>query len=141
MRPSHNVEKGSERRLLPVIYTYGYVLACCGRDSKEDDKLVTLKKSVAYGMCWFEMNIYVILHPCKGRSGGVDHTGRSNDRIGAGLKNFYSASGGMERLQIFQYDQALRVRGVVDATRLGAWLRFGEGIGWLAAGTMPNSLY
>ena len=30
---------------------------------------------------------------------------------------------------------------VVDATRLGAWLRSGEGIGWLAAGTMPNSLY
>ena len=30
----------------------------------------------------------------------------------------------------------------VDATRfLGAWLRAGEGIGWLAAGTMPNSLY
>ena len=26
-------------------------------------------------------------------------------------------------------------------TRLGAWLRAGEGIGWLAAGTMPNSLY
>ena len=36
----------------------------------------------------------------------------------------------------------LRVRNVVDATRfLGAWLRAGEGIGWLAAGTMPNSLY
>ena len=35
-----------------------------------------------------------------------------------------------------------RVRNVVDATRfLGAWLRAGEGIGWLAAGTMPNSLY
>ena len=34
-----------------------------------------------------------------------------------------------------------RVRNVVDATRLGAWLRPGEGIGWLAAGTMPNSLY
>ena len=31
---------------------------------------------------------------------------------------------------------------MVDATRfLGAWLRAGEGIGWLAAGTMPNSLY
>ena len=30
---------------------------------------------------------------------------------------------------------------MVDATRLGAWLRSGEGIGWLAAGTMPNSLY
>ena len=30
---------------------------------------------------------------------------------------------------------------MVDATRfLGAWLRAGEGIGWLAAGTMPNSL-
>ena len=24
---------------------------------------------------------------------------------------------------------------------LGAWLRAGEGIGWLAAGTMPNYLY
>ena len=34
-----------------------------------------------------------------------------------------------------------RVRNVVHATRLGAWLRSGEGIGWLAAGTMPNSLY
>ena len=31
---------------------------------------------------------------------------------------------------------------MVDATRfLGAWLRAGEGIGWLAAGTIPNSLY
>ena len=30
---------------------------------------------------------------------------------------------------------------MVDAMRLGAWLRPGEGIGWLAAGTMPNSLY
>ena len=30
---------------------------------------------------------------------------------------------------------------MVDATRLGAWLRSGEGFGWLAAGTMPNSLY
>ena len=30
---------------------------------------------------------------------------------------------------------------MVDATRLGAWLRSGEGIGWLAAGTIPNSLY
>ena len=30
---------------------------------------------------------------------------------------------------------------MVDATRLGAWLQSGEGIGWLAAGTMPNSLY
>ena len=37
--------------------------------------------------------------------------------------------------------ETLRVRNVVDATRLGAWLRPGEGIGWLAAGTMPNSLY
>ena len=36
----------------------------------------------------------------------------------------------------------LRIWNVVDATRfLGAWLRAGEGIGWLAAGTMPNSLY
>ena len=25
--------------------------------------------------------------------------------------------------------------------RLGAWLRSGEGIGWLAAGTIPNSPY
>ena len=25
--------------------------------------------------------------------------------------------------------------------RLGAWFRSGEGIGWLAAGTIPNSLY
>ena len=31
---------------------------------------------------------------------------------------------------------------MVDATRLGAWLQSGEGIGWLAAGTiMPNYLY
>ena len=37
--------------------------------------------------------------------------------------------------------ETLTVRNVVDATRLGAWLRPGEGIGWLAAGTMPNSLY
>ena len=37
--------------------------------------------------------------------------------------------------------ETLRVRNVVDATPLGAWLRSGEGIGWLAAGTMPNSLY
>ena len=37
--------------------------------------------------------------------------------------------------------ETLRVRNVVDATRLGAWLRPGEGIGWLAVGTMPNSLY
>ena len=37
--------------------------------------------------------------------------------------------------------ETLRVRNVVDATRLGAWLRAGEGIGWFAAGTMPNSLY
>ena len=38
--------------------------------------------------------------------------------------------------------ETLRVRNVVDATRfLGVWLRAGEGIGWLAAGTMPNSLY
>ena len=36
--------------------------------------------------------------------------------------------------------ETLRVRNVVDATRLGAWLRPGEGIGWLAAGTMSNSL-
>ena len=51
MRPSHNVEKGSERRLLPVLYTYGYVLACCGKDSKEGDKVMTLNKIVVYGMC------------------------------------------------------------------------------------------
>ena len=37
--------------------------------------------------------------------------------------------------------ETLRGRNVVDATRLGAWLRSGEGVGWLAAGTMPNSLY
>ena len=38
--------------------------------------------------------------------------------------------------------ETLRVRNVVDATRfMGAWLQAGEGIGWLAAGTMPNSLY
>ena len=36
--------------------------------------------------------------------------------------------------------ETLRVQGVVDAMRLGAWLRSGEGIGWLAAGTIPNSL-
>ena len=30
---------------------------------------------------------------------------------------------------------------MVDATRLGARLRSGEGIGWLAAGIIPNSLY
>ena len=30
---------------------------------------------------------------------------------------------------------------MVEATRLGAWLRSGEGIGWLAAGIIPNSLY
>ena len=28
---------------------------------------------------------------------------------------------------------------MVDATRLGAWLRSREGIGWLAAGITPNS--
>ena len=39
------------------------------------------------------------------------------------------------------FTATLRVRNVVDATRfLGAWLRAGEGIGWPAAGTMPNSL-
>ena len=37
--------------------------------------------------------------------------------------------------------ETLRVRSVVNATRLGAWLRSGEGIGWFAAGTIPNSLY
>ena len=30
---------------------------------------------------------------------------------------------------------------VVDATHLGAWLRSEEGIVWLVAGTIPNSLY
>ena len=30
---------------------------------------------------------------------------------------------------------------MVDATRLGAWWRSGEGIGWLAAGIIPNSLF
>ena len=38
--------------------------------------------------------------------------------------------------------KTLRVRNVVvDAMRLGVWLRSGEVIGWLAAGTTPNSLY
>ena len=37
--------------------------------------------------------------------------------------------------------ETLRVQSVVDATRLGAWLRSEEGIGWLAASTIPNSLY
>ena len=38
--------------------------------------------------------------------------------------------------------ETLRVRNVVDAYAfLGAWLRTGEDIGWLAAGTMPNSPY
>ena len=39
--------------------------------------------------------------------------------------------------------ETLRVRSVVNATstRLGAWLRSREGIGWLTAGTTPNSLY
>ena len=36
--------------------------------------------------------------------------------------------------------ETLRVRNV-SAMRLGAWLRSGEGIGWPAAGTIPNSLY
>ena len=31
--------------------------------------------------------------------------------------------------------------GVVDAMRLGTWLRSGEGIGWPATGTIPNSFY
>ena len=45
-------------------------------------------------------------------------------------------------MNIVSETETLRVRNVVDATRfLGAWLRAGEGIGWLAAGTMPNSLY
>ena len=30
---------------------------------------------------------------------------------------------------------------MLPGMRLGAWLRSGEGIGWLAAGTIPNSLY
>ena len=37
--------------------------------------------------------------------------------------------------------ETLKVRSVADAIRLGAWLRSGEGIGRLAAGTIPNSLY
>ena len=37
--------------------------------------------------------------------------------------------------------ETLRVRSVVGATRLGTWLQSGEGIGWLAAGTIPNYLY
>ena len=36
--------------------------------------------------------------------------------------------------------ETLRVRNVGDATRLGAWLRSGEGIGWLAAGTLCQTL-
>ena len=36
--------------------------------------------------------------------------------------------------------ETLRVRSVVDATRLSAWLRSGEGIGWLAAGTIYQTL-
>ena len=45
---------------------------------------------------------------------------------------------------IMEKPKTLRVVVVVvfvDAMRLGAWLRSGEGIGWLAAGTIPNSLY
>ena len=34
----------------------------------------------------------------------------------------------------------LRVRSVVDAMRLAVWLRSGEGIGWLAAGTIYQTL-
>ena len=30
---------------------------------------------------------------------------------------------------------------MLPGTRLGAWLRSEEGIGWLAASTIPNSLY
>ena len=37
--------------------------------------------------------------------------------------------------------ETLRVRSVVDAMGLGAWLRSGENIGWLAAGTILSSLY
>ena len=33
--------------------------------------------------------------------------------------------------------ETLRVQNVVDATRLGAWLRSRESIGWRAAGIMP----
>ena len=49
---------------------------------------------------------------------------------------------GMVEARSVNVKKTTRVRNVVDATRfLGAWLRAGEGIGWLAAGTMPNSLY
>ena len=34
--------------------------------------------------------------------------------------------------------KTLRVRSTVDATLMGAWLRSGEGIGWLAAGTIQT---
>ena len=37
--------------------------------------------------------------------------------------------------------ETLRVRSVIDAMRLGAWLRSGEDIEWLAAGTIPNFVY
>ena len=40
--------------------------------------------------------------------------------------------------------ETLRVRSillVIDDMRLGAWLRSGEGIGWLAAGTNYTKLY
>ena len=36
--------------------------------------------------------------------------------------------------------EILRVRSVVDAMRLGAWLQSGEDFGWLATDTIPNSL-
>ena len=39
-----------------------------------------------------------------------------------------------------RFRAALIGRSVVNATRLGAWLRSGEGIEWLAAGIIPNSL-
>ena len=43
-----------------------------------------------------------------------------------------------EKKNVYIY---IYIRSVVDVTRLSAWLRSGEGIGWLAAGAIPNSLY
>ena len=42
---------------------------------------------------------------------------------------------------VIEETESLIIRSVVDATRLDARLRSGEGIGWLAAGIIPNSLY
>ena len=43
-------------------------------------------------------------------------------------------------MPLLEKTETLKVRSVADAMRLGAWLRSGEGTGWLAAGTIPNSL-